>query len=287
MFLQPERLTLSAEELDFFRKQLGTEDEAEIKAHIFKVATDAYEVYSYGCIGEFVFVKTKSLFYDRYDPDLTYRAALRLCSEREGGLYLDYGCCFGVDLRKAVSDGLPVQKAIGVDIHPEFWDLGHALFRSSSETFPVAFVRGNAFDPSFVAGKGPCTQIPKTDPPDLKSLTSLAPLQGRISAIHTALVFHLFGRDEQLELARVLSSLLSPTSGSVIFGCQAGKTVAGDRVNFKGEIRFSHSPESWEELWNGQVFPAGSVRVKSKLIPVPAQEYNGVDAVLLWSCTIL
>ncbi|KAL0578954.1 hypothetical protein V5O48_003046 [Marasmius crinis-equi] len=294
--IKDHKLQLSKEELALFKQHLGTDDETEIKEHIVKVGSKAYEVRSslYGHIvrgSQFLTTGvqlwiTKSKFYDYLDPDRAYRSAVKLCAEREDGLFLDYGCCFGVDLRMAVTDGLPVQKAIGVDIHPEFWDLGHELFKSNQETFPATFLGGDALDLSFVSGREPCTEVLNTPLPDLKSLKSLTPLQGRISAIHVANVFHLFGQEKQLELARALSSLLSAKPGSVMFGSHAGQEVAGEYTNHRGETNFAHSPESWMEMW-AQVFPAGSVKVGTKLIPIPGFEHFGITAALVWSCTVL
>ncbi|KAL0576267.1 hypothetical protein V5O48_005711 [Marasmius crinis-equi] len=283
-----DQLALSKDDLDFFRRQLNTEDETELKAHIINVASQAYEVFPYGCIETFSFVKAKAKLYDEHEAASAYRGALKVCSERDG-LFLDYGCCFGVDLRKAVEDGLPAGNAIGVDVHSAFWDLGHKLFKSTREKFPATFLSGNALDLSFVSGRRLCTETPNTGRPNLEALTSLIPLQGHISAVHAGNVFHLFDEDKQLELARALSSLLRPTSGSVIFGCQGTKEVAGEFTNQRGETHFGHSPGSWKQMWDGDVFPSGSVRVSTKLVPIPQYENYaaGIAGLLVWSCIIL
>ncbi|KAK1226079.1 hypothetical protein PQX77_010945 [Marasmius sp. AFHP31] len=313
MTLKEDNLKLSKVELEFFKQQLGTEDEAEIKDHIVEVGTRAHkvraqcwvlaqflrvlkkrnldspQVFNYGCISEFHFVKLKSQAYDseEFDPDRTYRRALESCTQREDGLYIDFGCCFGADLRKAVVDGLPVQKAIGSDIQQEFWGLGHELFKSTPETFPAIFISGDAFDKAFISGRGPCAEAPTGPLPDLKTLTSFIPLQGRITAIHVANVFHLFDKEKQLELAQALSSLLSPVPGSVIFGSQAAKEVPGEYINRRGETSFAHSPESWKELWDGGVFPSGSIQVRAKLFPLPFAHKFGIEFAMFWSCTVV
>lgn len=68
--------------------------------------------------------------------------------------------------------------------------------------------------------------------------------------------FHLFPEDHQLQLAKVVSSLLSPEKGSVIFGQHIGRSVKGlgggvEHNQFK---RFCHSPESWMQMWVEDVF---------------------------------
>ncbi|KAL0576268.1 hypothetical protein V5O48_005712 [Marasmius crinis-equi] len=150
---------------------------------------------------------------------------------------------------------------------------------------PATFLAGDALDPSFVSGRGPCNEPPSGQLPKLESLKTLIPLQGRISAIHAGNVFHLFDKDKQLELARAFSSLLRPASGSVIFGCQATKEIAGEHTTLTGKTVFFHSTDSWTGVWNGAVFPAGSVKVNTKLIPIESSKY-GVNAIMIWSCTI-
>ncbi|KAL0065804.1 hypothetical protein AAF712_007107 [Marasmius tenuissimus] len=316
---EEDNLRLSKEELEFYKQQLGMEDEAEIKDHIVEVGTRAHKVFNYGCISLFLFVKygrsslylikrIRDLITEHSDSSRKHTTLRNLTPIGHTGalwnrafnektdcmLTLDVAQILvtntnlvGADLRKAIVDGLPVQKAIGSDIRREFWGLGHELFKSTPETFPATFIPGDAFDKSFISGRGPCAEAPTGSLPDLKTLTSFIPLQGRVTAIHVANVFHLFSKEKQLELAQALSSLLSPVPGSVIFGSQAGKEVPGEYTNRRGETSFAHSPESWKELWDGGVFPAGSIRVKTKLYPIPFAQKFGIEYALFWSCTVV
>lgn len=103
--------------------------------------------------------------------------------------------------------------------------------------------------------------------PDLKSLTSLTPLQGHVSVIYTGAFFHLFNEPEQLQVARQLASLLSPLPGSIILGCHVGNLVKGTKLNAaSGRITFCHSPESWKDLWERQVFEKGEVLVDTHIV---------------------
>ena len=124
------------------------------------------------------------------------------------------------------------------------------------------------FDPASLAPAPLPTSIP-TDPlPPLTSLTSLNPLHGRLSVIHASAFFHLFTEEKQLELAKLVAPLLSPEPGSFIFGAHGGLAVKGnrERVNSHGIHMFCHSPESWKELWEKQVFPEGQVKVDAFLL---------------------
>ncbi|KAF9481164.1 hypothetical protein BDN70DRAFT_855524 [Pholiota conissans] len=278
--LDPTLFALQENELDFFRTLTGIQDDDKLKEHILAAQAKAYDVYGYPCIRSFGFTKLKIA---RIDPG--YKNALRLLKERKNPILLDIACCFGNDARKAVLDGWPVENVIASDLQQGFWDAGHDLFNSTPETFPAAFVPGDVFDPAMLKPRGAfiteedIASIPTTTPP-LKELTSLTPLQGKISAIHASSFFHLFQEDKQLELAHLLASLLSPEKGSVIFGQHGARPIKGYRTEaihvqpLKDEDgntippvqMFCHSPESWKELWTEQIFAGpdgkGSERIK-------------------------
>lgn len=202
-----------------------------------------------------------------------------------------YDVPVGVDIRKAVADGFPVENVLGSDLHPgkcrsphrsrprvlklmvEYWDLGHKLFKTTAKEFPAHFIGGDAFDPAFFETAPVLDSPPTTPTPALSSLQTLTPLNGRVSAIHASSFFHLFNEEKQLELARKLAGLLSPEPGSIILGGHAGQPVKGlwERRTLSsgaGGQMFCHSPESWRELWDGQVFEKGKVRVDVVLKPV-------------------
>jgi hypothetical protein len=179
----------------------------------------------------------------------------------------------------------------------EFADLGHRLFRTTPETYPIAFVPGDAFDPKHLEVVPPLTaaNAPTGPSPDLHNLTSLNPLRGRVSAIHASSFFHLFGEEKQLYLARALAGLLSPEPGSVIFGLHVGLAEKGftppaPERNYR---LFCHSPETWTQMWNGQVFEEGAVVVQTKLVEVERKTFEGEGgeasaqsvSVLAWSVT--
>lgn len=217
-----------------------------------------------------------------------YQSALRLHREHRDAILLDIGCCFGNDARKAVADGWPVRNVIASDLQQGFWDFGHELFSSTPETFPAAFIVGDAFDSSIIAPRAPFNDVPQTSRPPLQSLTSLTPLQGRISVIHASSFFHLFDEARQQELAERLATLLSPQPGSVIFGRHGGNSEKGYSEQSTAVHRlFRHSPESWVELWDGQVFEKGMVKVEAKLEQIERPEVNGKSFAtwLIWSVT--
>jgi hypothetical protein len=149
-----------------------------------------------------------------------------------------------------------------------FWDCGHELFKTSPETYPAAFLAGDILDSSIITPRDPFYETPNTPRPNLLALSSLTPLQGHVSAIHASAFFHLFEEETQLQIARRLATLLSPAPGSVIFGSHGGLPTKGQRHEHMSGMTttmFCHSPQSWQELWDGQVFAKGTVKVEVDL----------------------
>ncbi len=151
--------------------------------------------------------------------------------------------------------------------------MGHKLFHTTSTSFPAPFVPGNALTdehlrvlPVLATGS-----TPNTPRPDLSALTSLNPLRGHVSTIHAANVFHLFSEPEQMRLARSLAGLLSPVPGSIVAGWHGGAQEKGEKTVVRGVdgstlTQFLHSPKSWTELWDGEVFERGTVKVDVELV---------------------
>ncbi|EMD41570.1 hypothetical protein CERSUDRAFT_110118 [Gelatoporia subvermispora B] len=277
-------------ELAFLQEQTGIQDTEELKQHVIAVQKKALKVFPYGCIQQFSFTRLQI----GRQPKYSY--VLKMGKERAGAIFLDIGCAFGTDVRQVILDGYPVENVVASDIQSEFWQIGLELYRSTPETFPVPFVAGDAFDTTFLAPVAPFTAPPPAPRPDLRTLTTLTPLLGHVSFIHAFALFHLFDEAKQAQLARALAGLLSPEPGSMIFGGHSGRpekglcTEAGTR---RGWYMFCHSPESWKELWDGQVFPKGTVDVDSYLVERPRSNVDpnaAEDArfyLMVWTVTRL
>ena len=187
----------------------------------------------------------------------------------------------------------------------EFANLGHKLFKTTQETYPIAFVPGDVFDPTHLeitpprasSAQASMGNLPSDPAPDLRSLTSLNPLHGRVFAIHASSFFHLFSEEKQLHLARALAGLLSPETGSMIFGVHISAPEKGFQPSLSGRDRglWCHSPESWTELWDGIVFEKNVVKVQTKLVnwqrrssqPDAPQDATVTVTILVWSVTRL
>ncbi|KAJ3863730.1 hypothetical protein EV359DRAFT_42526 [Lentinula novae-zelandiae] len=255
-------LTLNPDEYAFYKKQTGIEEEEILKERIAQVAQKAVDVYPYHCIRTFGFLRFRIL-----RSQSGYKQLLELGATRRDALFLDLGCCFGNDLRKAIEDGFPAQNVIASDLRPDFWNFGHELFNTNPTTFPVVFVPGDVLDPSFISIHPPLLLPPPNTPPTKSLLhpnpNSLNPLRGHLSAIHTSAFFHLFKKDDQLLIAKKLASLLSPVPGSVIFGSHRGAPTPQEG---EGTLFYRHSPTSWKEMWEREVFGGGDlIRVDAGL----------------------
>ncbi|KAJ3970848.1 hypothetical protein EV361DRAFT_914124 [Lentinula raphanica] len=252
---------LDAEELQFFQEETKVQDEHKLREHIITVQAKAYSIYRYPCIRIFEFTRLKIARLP------AYQEFLNLGKQRKGAIFLDLACCFGNDTRKAIRDGYPVENVIASDLHKDFWDLGHEMFKSTDQSFPVPFIQGDIFDTDFLEAIEPYTmrKPPSTPVPDLKSLTSLNPLRGHLSACFCGAFFHLFGEDGQKQIASALASLLSPEPGSMIFGVHGSRVERGFWHPTGSErYMFCHSPESWKELWE-DLWGKDHVEVKARL----------------------
>ncbi|KAF5351065.1 hypothetical protein D9756_008433 [Leucocoprinus leucothites] len=276
----PTILNLEENEAKFFKLLTGIQSDEELRKHIINIQEKAYKA--------FAFTRLKILLQPSYGQ------VLELHKSRPRAILLDIGCCFRNDLRKAVVDGWPAENAIASDLRPEFWDYSHELFKSTPETFPATFIPGDSFSSALIEPRAPFYFEPQTSlPTDLRTLKSLTPLQGHISAIHASSLFHLFSEEQQLALAKQLATLLSPQPGSVIFGSHGGRLAKGFRtevINSRGSHMFCHSPESWADLWDGQVFKKGSIRVEARLVEHDPKKTDKLGIIihwLVWSVTRL
>ncbi|KAF5367143.1 hypothetical protein D9758_004028 [Tetrapyrgos nigripes] len=276
---------LDENELAFLKSQTGIEDVEVLTRHVEDIARRAHKVFGYDYLTRTLFLKFRSTRLP------VYKHVLELGKTRDDALFLDVGCGWipqvGHDIRKTIADEYPIQNMVGSDLHPEFWDLGHELFKSTPETFPVPFIPGDALDDDFIPNRDPFLDMPTTSKPSRQSLASsksLASLQGHVSVIHASALFHLFLKESQRRLARKLASLLSPVPGSVIFGVHRGLPQPGEIFNTRSEQIFCHSADSWKRLWIGGegevgVFPSDAVDVQAVVIQVALKE----TWILVWS----
>jgi len=250
---------LGPDDLAFLLSETHINTEEALKEHLIDVQAKAFKVHPYPSIRNFSFARP------RISRLPAYHSVLKLGRERNNAILVDIGCCFGDCTRKIVADGFPITGVLGFDIEKDFWDFGHEIFKSIPETFPAAFVKGDIFDSSTLELTPPLYDAPATPKPTLSSLTSLNPLHGHVSVVYAGGFFHMFNYDRQLQVARILAGLISPEPGSIIFGTHLGQPVKGFQRHSDGSSSYYQSPESWKEMWDGDVFENGKVKVEVSL----------------------
>ncbi|KZW00939.1 hypothetical protein EXIGLDRAFT_603603 [Exidia glandulosa HHB12029] len=235
--LDPSLLALRPDETAFFKAQTGIEDEEVLRQHIIKNQEEAYQVAPYPCIRRFGFTRHASLKISRHP---SYDEVMDMGRNNPTALLLDLACCVGNDARKAAADGWPAERIVASDLHPEFWDVGHRLFRSTPQSCPIQFIPGDLFSDAFLSSSAP------PSPPPEGRLVNPKSLHGAFSAIHVAAFFHLFPLDKQREAASRIITLLAREPGSIIFGSNIGSDIAGQRL---GQLPHLHNEQSWREMW--------------------------------------
>ncbi|KIJ29314.1 hypothetical protein M422DRAFT_188570, partial [Sphaerobolus stellatus SS14] len=98
------------EEVEWMKKVTGIQDEEELKNHALKTQAQGLAVFPYPCLKRFVFTSYK------IGKHPAYKDVLALGNDRPGATYLEIGYCFGNDVRKAISDGYPVENVIASDL---------------------------------------------------------------------------------------------------------------------------------------------------------------------------
>ncbi|GJJ13730.1 hypothetical protein Clacol_007986 [Clathrus columnatus] len=204
--LDPSLYAIADDDAKFLKECTGITDDEELKRHILTVQAEAYA--------------------------------------RENAIMLDIGCCLGNDSRRAIADGFPLHDVLCSDLLAGFFNVGHKLYKTTPESYPLAFFEGDIFNTDFAFAETTTTTIPK-----LSTLTNLGQLKGKISVIHGSAFFHLFEDAKQKELAKILAQLLSPEPGSIILGSQGGsktRTAAAPTM---------FSPSTWKDVWIGEDGP--------------------------------
>ncbi|KAF5337648.1 hypothetical protein D9758_013014 [Tetrapyrgos nigripes] len=258
-------LQLDPDEIQFFLSQTGIQSLEELKVHInalreealeYTIATyrnspDLEQVHAYPCIRRFLFARL------RISKHPLYEYFIESMKKDTSAVFLDVGCCFGTDIRKAIADGCPEER----------------IATNSSESDPERMTS------RFVAGDLLAGDVESLRDSLLNNLsltgsnlqgTSIS--SGTIKHIHASNFFHLFSEENQKNVARRLIALLLKSQSSqsasvetesnvkgspmIVFGSHVSRPEKGFRVEgpppkpgMLGDRMFCHSPESWREMW--------------------------------------
>ncbi|KAF7845805.1 hypothetical protein BT93_L0574 [Corymbia citriodora subsp. variegata] len=196
--------------------------------HILTLRNRAYQSHPYPCLGRFRFLELDLSSHPLYKSEILPR----LLAESPQPLFLDLGTCLGQDLRKLVFDGVDPARLYGSDIVADFIDTGYEVF-SDREKFPASHFLCPA-------------DIFSSDPSNI-----LNSLDGRVTMLQASAVFHLFGLEQQRQVARRALRLLRRDCGQVlVIGGQAGAVEARAVMRSDGKERYRHDGDSWKAMWD-------------------------------------
>lgn len=248
----------------------GIKDRAVLNAHIVSIQKKAYDVVKWPCIQQFRFA------IPRLTANPTYAQVISNPKDKQ---WLDVGSCMGTDLRQLILEGFEPKNLYGLDISQELIDYGFDLFMDKDNE---------------KGGKGMnwiCANIYNNDSlhvdyidkvPDLEAAKS-GPVQdineykGKFDIISAGAVFHLFKEEEQADLAKRLSLLLSEKKESTIFGHHVGLAQPGiykSNPTYNFYDIFAHSPESFRELWESLGFSDIKTELVTQGKDVPVLMYT-------------
>ena len=183
-----------------------------------------WKVGQYRCIDSLRFIHMDEITSGSYPEALQ-----RLKADGSTDTLLDLACCVGQVIRMLAADGADSSRLYGVDLHPEFIDIGYDLF-NDRDRLKAKFFSGDIFkagDPGFSA------------------------LEGKANIIHTRAFLHLFDWKGQVEIGIRITRLLAPgASNAMIFGKQMGSSQPGEVHNHRGGTRYVHDPDSFQRLWD-------------------------------------
>lgn len=143
----------------------------------------------------------------------------------------DMGCCLGQDLRKLVLDGIPPENLVGVELQPEFIELGYDLFRDRDRRPPEG---GNI---TWLVG-------------DLLAPVGTNPWPGlhrRFDIVNFSMVLHQFTRDQQIVMFERAIHVLEDRPGTIITGTACG-SPDGRVVTWAGREIPNHNAETFGRL---------------------------------------
>ncbi|KAF6234646.1 hypothetical protein HO173_007272 [Letharia columbiana] len=198
---------------------------AEVQPHVLELRERAWQIFPYPCIGRLRFLDFSLSTMPSYDKILS-----SLSSKEDPKTLMDVGCCFGQDLRKLLLDGAPGSQLVGVELKPEFIDMGYDLFMDR-KTYQGKFVTGDFFEET--------------------TGSAMKALDGTIDILHIASFLHIFGWDEQVRAAMRLMGFLKNKPGTIILGRQLGSSKPGEYRHPAGVagVTYSHDEESFQKLW--------------------------------------
>lgn len=210
---------LQSDELGFLRDVYPGESDEQLTARVQAVHTAVSAglgaTHLYKCVREVMYISP------RVARLPGYAAALALHTD-SSGLWVDVGAGPGTDLRKVVASGWPAARTAAIDITPDLWPLGTALFGAAPCALTV------------------CDVAATLPPPELRA---------RAAVLSLVSVLHTMSQSTIPAFLGGLRALLQP--GGLVLGSTAGATEPRQWTfaNAAGSpTRWLHSAESLAAL---------------------------------------
>jgi len=146
---------------------------------------------------------------------------------QNGARYLDIGSCFGQDLRKLISDGVPTDNTFVIEKEQGFLSAATDFFGDADRP-PAKFI---------------CADVLDTSNADMNALL------GTVDIIHVSMVLHVWDWNDQIRACERMVAFLKPQKGSLILGRLVGRLTACHWRGPAGKPMFKHNVESFHKLW--------------------------------------
>lgn len=206
-----------------------------------------WQVFPFPCVGQFRFV---DLHLHRQE---SYQRILDIV--KNGGRFLDIGCCFAQDMRKMVLEGAPSSNMYGLELHAGFIDLAYDFFGDAA-TLAARFIVGDLMD---------------------RSNEELRTLEATVDVAHLGMVLHLWDLEGQIRFCERVVELMRLAPGAMVVGHSAARVEAAEWFNPVGKTMFKHNVESFAEMWDEVGRRTGTSWKASSWLTLPPEESRHWD----------
>ena len=193
--------------------------------HAVAIREKAYAIHPYPCLGLWAFLR----LHLQVSP--LFGSIVEELKTNPDALFVDIGTGLGQEIRSLIAAGVPAERVRGVELEPQFNELGCELFRDGEVVGPSLLVGDILLD---------------------EGEQSLAHLRGKVSILHAASFLHLWDWEGQINVACRMVGLMQPRVGVRMLGRQIGSIKAQAKVhetNKNGQTMWKHDPDSFAKMW--------------------------------------
>lgn len=151
-------------------------------------------------------------------------------------------------------DGYPQTSIVGVDLYPQFIEIGYHLF-NDKDTLQAKFLNGNIFEESFLSTSSG-SETADASPLDI--------YKHQITYLNAGSVLHLFNGEQIREFVHRAALLVKP--GGLFFGAHVGgnRTAQYERV-LGGDVRHFEGADDLKAVLEDAGFAQIDIRATQRL----------------------